>query len=405
MATTNYQYIEPQGLIIPDTSDILTQVQEEFQSAFGTDLVMTPDTPQGLLGTAEALARSKVVANNAAMANQINPNYAGGIFLDAIMSLTGVERNAQTQTLVANVTVTGVAGTVIPAGSVATTGDGGDQFVSASDVTIPSGGTTTVNFYSFSYGPIACANHALNTIVSGVLGWETVDNDSGSTPASTTTLGTTTQSDQAARAFRQNTLAYNGLSLPEAITSALYATAGVTSLFFQENVTNATATINGISMVSHSVYACVNGGTDADVAAALLENKSSGAAWNGSTSVSVVEPASGQTYTVKFDRPAQIGIVIKVQTTNGAAANIQQAILDYFAGGILTMPPPGVGDDISAFDIAAAILSENPSYYIPSVTIGLATSGPPPVLSTDPIAIAVNQIGVTQLSYITVDVV
>ena len=68
----------------------------------------------------------------------------------------------------------------------------------------------------------------------------------------------------------------------------------MTSLTFQENVSASTQTINGISMVGHSIYACVAGGTDTDVAAALLENKSSGCAWNGGTTVNVVEPASGQ---------------------------------------------------------------------------------------------------------------
>lgn len=401
MATTNYQYLEPSGVIVPDTSAILAGVQSEFQAAFGTDLVVTPDTPQGLLITAETLSRTAVVKNNAALANQINPNIAGGVFLDALLALTGVQRTPQTQTLVANVTVTGVASTIIPQGSQAATA-AQDVFITAGAVTIPNSGTTQVNFYSQQYGPIPCAADALNTIVSGVIGWETVDNNPSSTPASTTTLGQTTQSDQAARAFRQNTLAYNGLSLPEAITSALYATAGVTSLTFQENIAATTQTINGISMVAHSVYACVEGGTDTDVAAVLLENKSSGSAWNGNTSVSVVEPASGQTYTVLFDRPSTVGIVVKVYTTNGNAANIQQAILDYAAGLIPNMPGFVVGASVSAFDIAAAILAENPSYYISNVEIGNSASGPPPVYATTPVAIAVNEIAQTQLSYITV---
>src|SRR4029077_9504949 len=114
-----------------------------------------------------------------------------------------------------------------------------------------------------------------------------VTNNASGSPASATTLGTTTQSDQAARALRQNTLAFQAVSLAEAITSALYNVAGVTSLTFQENVAATTQTINGISMVSHSIYACVDGGSDTDVAATLLENKSSGCAWNGGTSVSV----------------------------------------------------------------------------------------------------------------------
>ncbi|OWK42206.1 Phage-related protein [Fimbriiglobus ruber] len=384
--------------MIGDTSALLADVQGEYQSVFGADLVVTPDTPQGVLIAAETLARTEVVNNNAAVANQINPNVAGGVFLDALMALTGVQRTPSTQTLVTNVTLTGIAGTVIPAGTLAATA-AGDQFASLSTVTLGGGGTAMVNFASAAFGAIPCAASALNVIVSNILGWETVTNNAGGSPASATALGSSTQSDQAARALRQNTLAFQGVSLAEAITSALYYVSGVTSLTFQENVAATTQTINGISMVPHSIYACVAGGSDTDVAAALLENKSSGCAWNGGTSVSVVEPASGQTYTVQFDRPTPVGILVRVTTTNGNAQNITQAILDYANGVINGLAGFVVGADVSPFEIAGAITSEYPGYYISKVEISLESSVS---YSTNAIPIAINEIAATQASYVTV---
>ena len=266
-------YLTQTGVVVPDVSDILAEVQGEYVSVFGFDMSTDPSTPQGVLITAEALARTQVVQNNAALANQINPNVAGGTFLDAIMALTGVQRTPQSQTVVTNVTVTGVVGTVVPEGSQAQTA-AGDIFAADQAVTIPSGGSTQVNFASVEYGPIPCAGNALNAITGGgVLGWESVDNNPSSTPASITTLGKTTQSDQAARAYRNNTLAFQGLSLIEAVSAALYAVPGVASLTLQENVSAVTATINGISMVPHSIYACVEGGSNAAVAGALLEKQ------------------------------------------------------------------------------------------------------------------------------------
>lgn len=393
-----YQYIDATGVIIPETSSILAEVQTEYQSVFGSDLIMTPDTPQGLLGTAEALARTQVVNNNAVLADQINPNIAGGVFLDAIMALTGMQRTPAVQTVVSNVTLTGVPGTVISVGTQAQTA-AGYIFASLSTVTLNSGGTAIVNFASVAFGAIPCAGNALNQIVTNVLGWETVDNNPSGTPASTTTLGSVTQSDQAARALRQNTLGFQGVALPVAITSALYATAGVTSLTFQENTAATTQTINGISMVGHSIYACVEGGSDLAVATALLENKSSGCAWNGGTSVSVIEPASGQSYTVMFDRPTVINVAIQVTTTNGNSANIIQAILDYAAGNINGLAGFVVGASVSPFEIAGAIMNENPGYYIPLVQVSLESSIS---WSTTPIPISINEIAFTQSSFITV---
>ena len=389
----DYQYLSGTGVIVPDTSEILSEVQQEYRDAFGAqDLVVTADTPQGVLITAEALSRVQEVQNNAAVANQINPNLAGGGFLDAILALTGMERAPATKTSVSGVTLTGIAGTVIPEGILAATA-AGDQFTSTSTVTLGLGGTAIVDFESVEFGPVPCGTSELNVVVTSVLGWETVINGTAGV------LGTTTQSDQAARSLRQNTLAFQGVSMPEAITSALYATPGVTSLFFQENIEDTTQVINGITMASHSIYACVKGGTDTDVAAALLENKSSGCGWNGSTMVTVTEPASGQNYTVKFDRPTPNGILVKVTTSNGNAANITQAILDYANGLIDGMAGFVVGADVSPFEIAGAILRRYPEYDISKVEISLTS---PVSYSTNVIPVAVNEIAATQFSYISV---
>lgn len=406
--TQSYAYLTPQGLIIADTSATLATVQSWWKQALGADLVVDPSTPQGVFITTEAIALNGTLNNNAAVGSQINPNYSGGVMLDAILALTGGERQLGSPTSVTNATLTGVADTFIPQGAQARTGASGDLFETTADVTLDGSGNGSVDFQSTTNGPIACADGALNTIVTAILGWETVTNNQGGTPASVTTLGTVTQGDQGARAFRQNTLAFNGISLAEAITSALYNVTGVRSLFFQENVSNSTQTINDISMISHSVYACVQGGTNTDVAACLLENKSSGAAWVGSTTVNVTEPASGQVYAVKFDRPEELAILVQVTTANGNADQVRQAVLDYAAGLISvtnqsgsngTYPGFTVGSDVSPFDIAGAIMAEIPGIYIQNLEIGLSPSGP---LSNSPIAVGVNQIATITLNDISI---
>lgn len=389
-----YLYINATGVIIPDTSLLLAKVQQEFRDAFQRqDLVVTADTPQGVLIVSDTAARAQEVANNAIIANQINPNYSGGIALDAILALTGMERTVQKQTIVKDVELTGIPGTVITQGAQAQT-ESGDVFMSASAVILDGTGNAIVDFVSMEYGPIPCVADSLTQIVQGPLGWETVTNPNAGI------LGATTQNDEAAKALRNNTLAFQGLSLAEAITSALYATAGVTSLAFRENITNDTVTIDGVNLVAHSVYACVRGGTDTDVAAALLENKSSGANWNGDVVVNLVEPASGQTYGVKFDRPDEIGILIKVTASGGTNDQIIGAILDYANGLIAGEPGFVVGGAVSPFEISGAINIEYPSIYVKKVELDLAVDGSG--FSTDEIAILISQIAHTQTSYITI---
>lgn len=389
---SSYQYIDDTGVIVPDTSELLAGVQTEYKNQFGEDLIVTPDTPQGMLITAETLARTEVVNNNAALANQINPNIASGIWLDAILALTGMQRIAATKTVIESVVLTGVPNTIIPAGTKASNASG-DIFESNSDVVLDASGNATVDFSSEVYGAVDIPANTLTRIVTNILGWETVNNPNGGI------LGAETQSDQSARAMRNNTLAFQSVSLPEAITSALHNVEGVTSLTFQENIAATTTTINGISMVAHSVYACVKGGTDLNVAAALLENKSSGAAWVGGTTVNIVEPASQQSYAVKFDRPSEIGVLIKVTTPNGSPTNVKNAILAWANNQVDGLEGFAVGVDVSPWEIAAAINQQYPETYITKVEISLTS---PVAYSTDVIAIAVNQIARTELAYLSV---
>ncbi len=393
----NYQYIDATGVILTDTSTLLASEIAVYQGIFGADLVTTPDSPAGVLINAEVISETSLINNNAAVGNQINPNISAGAFLDAIGSLLGIQRTPAQQTYVTAVTLAGAAGTVIPAGSLAATASG-DQFASVATVTIAAGGTITVDFKSVAYGPIPCGSTDLNVVVSAVLGWETVSNSTAGV------LGTATQSDVGFRAYRNNTLGFQGVALPVAITSALYNVPGVSSVWFQENVAATTQTINGVSMLAHSVYAVVNGGAQVAVAAALLENKSSGSAWNGGTSVNIVEPASSQTYTVKFDYATPIDISIDVISPNGNGTDITNAILAYVAGTVSNFPLVtgsawGIGGEVSAFEIAAAISAQFPQYLITNVEIKLTIGGS---FATTPLQMEVYQIATTNAGQISV---
>lgn len=243
-----YNFIVDTGTIVPDTSEILSEVQQEYRNVFGQDLNVNPETPQGILINSEALARSSVADNNASLANQINPNIAGGIFLDAICALTGLARTpASFTTVIAE--LTGIAETTIPTSIVAVTTTG-FNFSPVAGLVIGSTGTVSGEFRCLVPGPINCAVGDLNRIASGVPGWEQITNNVAGT------LGANTQSDLQLRRLRQQTLALQGQALPEAITSALNGSGLTTSLTFQENVTNSTVTLNGVSMIAHSVYVC-----------------------------------------------------------------------------------------------------------------------------------------------------
>lgn len=257
-----YNYINETGVVTVDGSEIEQQVQAEYRTIFGVDLVVTPNTPQGMLISAETLARIAVAENNAKLANQMNPNVAGGVFLDSTMALTNPFNRLPAFQSSVFVTVSGIPGTVIPAGSLASETGSGDnnQFFTPDALTIPaSGSLTNMVFLSVAYGPIPCAVNSLTSIVTPVLGWENITN------VTAAVLGRLRQSDSAARLYRLNTLATQGASTAQAITSEVMRIGSVSSVSFLENTENTTEIIDDITMVAKSIYVCVADSSVADL--------------------------------------------------------------------------------------------------------------------------------------------
>lgn len=385
----DYNYIENTGVILPDTSNVLTEVQQEYKEAFGADLPVTPETPQGVLITSETLSRMAVLRNNAALANQINPNLAGGPFLDAIWALTGGERDSAGPSRVIGVVLTGNPSTLVPAGTQVATSTG-DVFRSVSAVVIGAGGTAIVDFESLVDGPIPASIGDLTNIVptTAVLGLDTVTNPTAAI------LGSVTQSDASSRTERRQTLAKQGSSLALAIMSEVRSVPGVQSLSFRENKSNAPVVIDGIPLVAHSIWACVNGGTDLDVATAILSKKSGGCNYNGAVSVPVVEPASGQLYTVEFDRPTPVVILVRATVKGSALVDpivaTKQAILDYAAGNLTGEDGLQVDTDVSPFELSAAVNAFAPGIFVTKMEV--AYDAGVPVYLTDTLPIALNEI-------------
>ena len=55
-----YQYRSSDGLVVPDESSILSDVQQEYRDIFGSDLDVSETSPQGKLIAAETAARTGI---------------------------------------------------------------------------------------------------------------------------------------------------------------------------------------------------------------------------------------------------------------------------------------------------------------------------------------------------------
>lgn len=394
----NQKYVRETGVILPDTSELLESVQDEFRAALGSDIDLSPETVLGVLVAAEVEARDTVLRNNAALANQINPNIAGGVFLDAIWKLTGGSRDKATATLIRGAILTGVRGATVPAGAQASVGVGGALFELTSSVNLDQTGRGMGVFQSVEPGRFTAAAGALNTIVTPVLGWETVTNPN---PADE---GTDRESDAQSRRRRRRTLALQAVAIPEAIISGLNDVVGLRSMSFRENMTNQAMTVEDVTLVPHSIYVCVDGGKDVDIALMLLRKKSMGCAWNGDTEVEVIEPVSGQTYPVRFDRAKDVQIYARVTIRDGspyldAPNTVREAMVAYANGEQQNERGFVVGNDVSAFELASAVNRVAPEITVTNVEISrdgqTYSSATIPITISEVARMSTGNIGVT----------
>ena len=397
MAETFQQYVTKNGIIVPDTADVKEQVENEFKSALGQDLSLESSTPQGRLIEAETISRKAVLENNAYMANQLNPTTASGIYLDATCAIVGVSRKSATNTQVL-ATVRGIANTTIPAGSKAQT-TAGDIFELVDTYTIPSSGNGSTYFRASVSGPIACSVGTLTQIVTAVPGWETINN-----PISAV-IGEDAESDSDLRLRRKKSL-YTGSALLISIESAILKVDGVLSVFPAENETNGTKLIDDKTLVPHSIWFVVDGGSNTDIATAIFQHKSLGCAYNGEQEVTVYGPYNVP-YTVKFDRPTYKPFQISVTVTSPSTidsqeveSEVKEALEKWSTGEIAGVDGLGLGVDVSPFEAASAITAQIPNLFVNDVKVALVDEP----LATESLAMKVYEKATLAAENITVTV-
>ncbi|WVR18088.1 baseplate wedge subunit [Burkholderia phage Bm1] len=385
-----YDYVVDTGIIVPDTADLKTTVQGEYRTALGTDMVESDASPQGRLIDSEVTARTDVIALNAENANQINPNIAVGIFLKSICALMDISAGQDTPSTIPGVILRGAAETPVPAGSRIRSEATGNTYASVNAVTFDSTGMAVVDFQNTVAGPIPEAAEVVWDIVDGVVGWSSAENPAGAV------LGSLAMNDARLRLYRKEMLAKQGVGGLPNVYSRVRGVAGVQSLKAREN-DSSSAPIppeNQITLPNNSMWVCVNGGADNDILTALLAARSGTPAFAQATAVgggtvpanyvtaNVVEPVSGQQYTVQFARPDRKRIKVAIYYKLNVALrqpekSIIDAIIAYASGQLPDEPGFVTGVSVSPFDISGAVMIQIPGILVPYCAVWLEGQAQP----------------------------
>ena len=307
----------PAGLVIPAETDVLAGVQADINAAFGGGLNPALETPQGQLASSQAAVIGDKNNEFALFVNQVDPQYSADRFQDAIGRIYFLTRKPATPTTV-QATVNGLAGTVIPGGTLAQD-TSGNTYACSGNVTIDATGSVTAEFQNIETGPIPCAAGTLTQVYQAVPGWDAITN------AADGTLGSDVESRADFEYRRKNSVAKNGTGTPQAIYAEVFALADVLDVYVKDNPTGSAVNTGSTNypIAAHSVYVAVVGGADADIASAIWRKKDLGCNTNGNTSTTVVDPSGYSypqpSYVIQFQRPAGLAVKFAVRLVNDAS--------------------------------------------------------------------------------------
>jgi uncharacterized phage protein gp47/JayE len=387
------------GITVPDESAILDGTLSDIDAAFGGGLNRQLTSPQGQWATSLAAVVADKNAQIVQMSNNFNPDTADGIWQDALGRIYFLTRLAAQSTVV-TVTVNGLSGTVIPAGTLVKDTNG-NTYSFTGAVTIGDSGLASGEVQNIASGPIPCAAGTLTQVFQSVAGFDTITN------AADGTLGRDVETRADFETRRKASVAANAKGTPESIYANVFAVADVLDCYVLDNPTGSVVTkgSTNYSMLANSVYVAAVGGVDADIAKAIWQKKDLGCSMNGNTSVTV-EDQSGYSYpypsyTVKFQRPSSLPIKFAVQVAANSslpsnyADLVKSAIVARFNGTDGTTRER-IGSYIYSSRYYGAVQSVSSIASILSILIGTST------VNLTSISVGIDQYPTISTSNITV---
>lgn len=372
--------IGPAGLTIPNYLDILDDNLAQFLRIFGANQYIGTDSAIYQFLSIISLKQSDCCQALQLVYNQTSPSTAVGAGLDRLGKLNGIARLPYSYSTVI-VTLTGTVGTVITNGVAQDVN--GNQWLLVTPVTIPSGGTISVQAICSTPGAIVAEPGQVNIIASPVGGWASVTN------VNVSISGAPIESDSQFRARQAISVSLPSITLLAGTIADLAATPGVTRYNVLENPTNA---VDSYGNPPHSITAVVEGGTDLAVATTIYANRGIGCYTNGTTTVTVTDPDTGYTMPISFDRPTYVPIYVSLAIhllpggTTATLAAIQNAVVSYLNS--LQIGQPVIYSELYGAALTARPNPDEPLFSIRSVTSGTA---PAPAGTTD-ITVAFNAV-------------
>lgn len=397
--------ITENGLSVPDVADILAGRLTDMTTALGGGASQSLSSPQGQIAQSDTEIIAQEYDKLECLFNQVNPDFSTGRFQDGIGRIYFMDRISAQGTVV-TATCIGKVNTTIPAGSTAIDTNG--YIYQTIDVAlIPASGSIDVQFVNTTTGPIPCAAGALNQIYRAVPGWDTVTNPSPGV------VGVDVESRIAFETRRKQSVARNSRNQDAATLAALLATTGVLDAYVWSNRTAATVNKGATNypVLAHSLFICVYGGADEDVAESIFQTYNPGANMNGDTHYTVYDNVNYMppypSYDIQWLKASPTRVYFSVELDGSLnppsdiSTQVKKMIVSVFNGGYEGIGKARIGSTINAGKYYAPVNSISPD-TVGVLSIAVSLDG----VSFGPaVTMGIDQVPTIQESDITVTLI
>lgn len=310
--------INENGLLIDEFSTIYNRLADKFKLIYGQDINLEQNSPDGqLLGiiTNEIYDLQTLILH---IYNSFDPDLAQGVELNKLLKLIAQTRRASTKSIV-DITIVANKNVILPADYTIIDENKNEWVINAETTLIA--GTNIVSFNAVNFGAIEASANTINDFVTVFPEIISVNN---ALPAE---VGRDEESDVLLRKRRNNLLSVNSNSTIAGIYSKLFLLDTVTDAVIYENATDTYDALKDLN--PHALWCIIDGGSVDEITKIIATDKTIGADLKGTISNNYVEiflKADGTTraltHIVKFDRPIEIPLYIKLTVSKKIITDI-----------------------------------------------------------------------------------
>jgi uncharacterized phage protein gp47/JayE len=349
--------IDANGVTVPLFTDVLAYLQEQYQTIYGADIDLDPDTQDGQWVGIIASALNDTNQTIAATYLSYSPSFAVGAGLSSVVKINGIRRQLASFSTVI-VTCVGTAGTEIGGSLVGDNLNLGTQWQLPDQVTIPPEGDIAVTATCTTLGAVPGDVGTITDILTPVPGWQTVNNTLAAI------VGAPVETDAQLRRRQTQSVANPSQSVVLGIQGGIENLPNVRRVMVYENPTGA-PDANGIP--AHAMAAVVEGGDATDIANAIALRKTPGSPTYGTTST-IIYDSRGIPAQINFFElflvPIQVNVTLKALP--GFTQAIEQEIVTQIIEFLTTLP---IGYDSYITKLIAATQLPEPDGLTYDVTV------------------------------------